>query len=77
MNIWPGWVTETSLSSSRPTNRQAVRGSASMQAELSFLDYAARVAGLRKAMPGQVMIVSGGHNSIESGDHCHDLATRP
>ena len=36
-------------------------------AELSFLDYAARVAGLRKAMPGQVMIVSGGHNSIESG----------
>ena len=36
-------------------------------AELIFLDYAARVAGLRKAMPGQVMIVSGGHNSIESG----------
>jgi DNA-binding LacI/PurR family transcriptional regulator len=36
-------------------------------AELSYLDYAARVAGLRKAMPGQVMIVSGGHNSIESG----------
>jgi DNA-binding LacI/PurR family transcriptional regulator len=36
-------------------------------AELSFVDYAARVAGLRKAIPGQVMIVSGGHNSIESG----------
>jgi DNA-binding LacI/PurR family transcriptional regulator len=36
-------------------------------AEISFLDYAARVAGLRKAMPGQVLIVSGGHNSIESG----------
>jgi DNA-binding LacI/PurR family transcriptional regulator len=36
-------------------------------AELSYLDYAARVAGLRKAMSGQVMIVSGGHNSIESG----------
>jgi DNA-binding LacI/PurR family transcriptional regulator len=36
-------------------------------AELSFVDYAARIAGLRKAMPGQVMIVSGGHNSIESG----------
>ena len=34
---------------------------------LSFLDYAARVSGLRKAMPGRVMIVSGGHNSIESG----------
>jgi DNA-binding LacI/PurR family transcriptional regulator len=37
------------------------------EAELSFLDYAARVAGLRKAVAGQVMIVSGGHNSIESG----------
>jgi DNA-binding LacI/PurR family transcriptional regulator len=36
-------------------------------AELTFLDYAARVEGLRKAMPGQVMIVSGGHNSLESG----------
>lgn len=36
-------------------------------AELTFLDYAARVDGLRKAMPGRVMIVSGGHNSIESG----------
>jgi DNA-binding LacI/PurR family transcriptional regulator len=36
-------------------------------AELSFLDYAARVAGLRKAVPGQVVIVSGGHNSLESG----------
>jgi DNA-binding LacI/PurR family transcriptional regulator len=36
-------------------------------AELSYLDYAARVAGLRKAMAGQVMIVSGGHNSVESG----------
>jgi DNA-binding LacI/PurR family transcriptional regulator len=36
-------------------------------AELSYLDYAARIAGLRKVMPGQVMIVSGGHNSIESG----------
>ena len=34
---------------------------------LSLLDYAARVAGLRKSIPGQVMIVSGGHNSIESG----------
>ena len=36
-------------------------------AELTYLDYAARVEGLRKAMPGQVAIVSGGHNSIESG----------
>jgi DNA-binding LacI/PurR family transcriptional regulator len=36
-------------------------------AALSFLDYAARVAGLRRSIPGQVMIVSGGHNSIESG----------
>lgn len=36
-------------------------------AELGFLDYAARVAGLRKALAGQVIIVSGGHNSIESG----------
>ena len=36
-------------------------------AELTFVDYAARVEGLRKAIPGQVMIVSGGHNSIESG----------
>jgi DNA-binding LacI/PurR family transcriptional regulator len=35
--------------------------------ELSFVDYAARVAGLRKTIPGKVMIVSGGHNSIESG----------
>jgi DNA-binding LacI/PurR family transcriptional regulator len=34
--------------------------------ELSFLDYAARVAGLRQAI-GRVMIVSGGHNSTESG----------
>jgi DNA-binding LacI/PurR family transcriptional regulator len=37
------------------------------EADLTFLDYAARVAGLRKAMAGPVMIVSGGHNSIESG----------
>ena len=36
-------------------------------AELGFLDYAARVAGLRKALAGQVIIISGGHNSIESG----------
>jgi len=36
-------------------------------AELTYLDYAARIKGLRKAMPGQVTIVSGGHNSIESG----------
>jgi DNA-binding LacI/PurR family transcriptional regulator len=36
-------------------------------AELTYLDYVARVAGLREVMPGQVMIVSGGHNSIESG----------
>ena len=36
-------------------------------AALTFLDYAARVAGLRRSIPGQVMIVSGGHNSIESG----------
>jgi DNA-binding LacI/PurR family transcriptional regulator len=35
---------------------------------LSVLDYASRVAGLRKSIPGQVMIVSGGHNSIESGN---------
>jgi DNA-binding LacI/PurR family transcriptional regulator len=37
------------------------------EAELGFLDYAARVAGLRQAIPGQIMIVSGGHNSVESG----------
>jgi DNA-binding LacI/PurR family transcriptional regulator len=37
-------------------------------AGLRYLDYAARVAGLRKSMPGQVTIVSGGHNSIESGN---------
>jgi DNA-binding LacI/PurR family transcriptional regulator len=35
--------------------------------QLGFLDYAARVAGLRQAIAGQVMIISGGHNSIESG----------
>src|SRR5512132_855792 len=35
--------------------------------QLGFLDYAARVAGLRQAIGGQVMIISGGHNSIESG----------
>ena len=37
------------------------------EADLGFLDYAARVAGLRQAIKGDVMIVSGGHNSIESG----------
>ena len=37
------------------------------EAELAFLDYAARVAGLHSALAGQIMIVSGGHNSIESG----------
>jgi DNA-binding LacI/PurR family transcriptional regulator len=36
-------------------------------AALRFLDYAARVAGLRRSIPGQVVLVSGGHNSIESG----------
>ena len=36
-------------------------------ADIDFLDYAARVAGLRKALAGEVMIISGGHNSIESG----------
>jgi DNA-binding LacI/PurR family transcriptional regulator len=35
--------------------------------QLGFLDYAARVAGLRRAIAGQVMIISGGHNSVESG----------
>jgi DNA-binding LacI/PurR family transcriptional regulator len=35
--------------------------------ELGFLDYAARVAGLQRALAGQVMIISGGHNSTESG----------
>jgi DNA-binding LacI/PurR family transcriptional regulator len=35
--------------------------------ELGFLDYAARVAGLQQALAGQVMIISGGHNSTESG----------
>jgi len=35
--------------------------------QLGFLDYAARVAGLRRAIAGQVMVISGGHNSIESG----------
>jgi DNA-binding LacI/PurR family transcriptional regulator len=37
------------------------------EAQLGFLDYAARVAGLRQAISGEVMIISGGHNSIESG----------
>jgi DNA-binding LacI/PurR family transcriptional regulator len=37
------------------------------ESELSFVDYAARVAGLRRTIAGQIMIVSGGHNSIESG----------
>jgi DNA-binding LacI/PurR family transcriptional regulator len=36
-------------------------------AQLGFLDYAARVAGLQKAVAGRVMIISGGHNSIQSG----------
>jgi DNA-binding LacI/PurR family transcriptional regulator len=35
--------------------------------ELGFLDYAARVAGLQQALAGQVMIISGGHNSTASG----------
>jgi DNA-binding LacI/PurR family transcriptional regulator len=35
--------------------------------ELGFLDYAARVAGLRSVLAGQVVIVTGGHNSLESG----------
>jgi DNA-binding LacI/PurR family transcriptional regulator len=34
---------------------------------LGYMDYAARVAGLRQAIAGEVMIISGGHNSIESG----------
>jgi DNA-binding LacI/PurR family transcriptional regulator len=37
------------------------------ESELGFLDYAARIAGLRQAISGQVSIISGGHNSIESG----------
>jgi len=37
------------------------------ESQLGFLDYSARVAGLRKAIAGDVMIISGGHNSIESG----------
>jgi len=37
------------------------------ESELDFLDYAARVAGLQQALAGQVMIISGGHNSTESG----------
>jgi DNA-binding LacI/PurR family transcriptional regulator len=37
------------------------------ETQLGFLDYAARVAGLRQAVTGQVMIISSGHNSIESG----------
>jgi DNA-binding LacI/PurR family transcriptional regulator len=37
-------------------------------AGLGYLDYAARLAGLRKSVPGEVLIVSGGHNSIESGN---------
>lgn len=34
---------------------------------LGYMDYAARVAGLRQAIAGEVVIISGGHNSIESG----------
>jgi DNA-binding LacI/PurR family transcriptional regulator len=37
------------------------------ESALGYLDYAARVAGLRQAIAGEVMIISGGHNSIESG----------
>jgi DNA-binding LacI/PurR family transcriptional regulator len=37
------------------------------EAQLGFLDYAARIAGLKQAVAGQLMIISGGHNSIESG----------
>ena len=37
------------------------------ESRLGFLDYAARVAGLRQAIAGEVLIISGGHNSIESG----------
>jgi DNA-binding LacI/PurR family transcriptional regulator len=37
------------------------------ESELGFLDYAARIAGLRQAISGEVVIISGGHNSIESG----------
>jgi DNA-binding LacI/PurR family transcriptional regulator len=37
------------------------------EAQLGFLDYAARIAGLKQAVTGQVLIISGGHNSIESG----------
>jgi len=36
-------------------------------ADIGFLDYAARIAGLHKALAGEVVIVSGGYNSIESG----------
>jgi DNA-binding LacI/PurR family transcriptional regulator len=37
------------------------------ESQLGFLDYSARVAGLREAIAGEVLIISGGHNSIESG----------
>jgi DNA-binding LacI/PurR family transcriptional regulator len=53
-------LVETNQPAGSPARRLEV-------AELTYLDYAARVEGLREAMPGQVMIVSGGHNSIESG----------
>jgi DNA-binding LacI/PurR family transcriptional regulator len=37
------------------------------ESQLGFLDYASRLAGLQKAIAGRVMIISGGHNSIQSG----------
>jgi DNA-binding LacI/PurR family transcriptional regulator len=50
------------------TNQPAGSPGRRLQAdELGFLDYAARVAGLQQALAGQVMIISGGHNSTESG----------
>ncbi|HJV14800.1 MAG TPA: LacI family DNA-binding transcriptional regulator, partial [Propionibacteriaceae bacterium] len=50
------------------TNEPAGSPGRSLDAsQLGFLDYAARLAGLQKAVAGQVMIISGGHNAIESG----------
>jgi DNA-binding LacI/PurR family transcriptional regulator len=54
-------LVETNQPAGRPGQRLDAAG-------LSHLDYAARLAGLRKSVPGEVVIVSGGHNSIESGN---------
>ncbi len=35
--------------------------------EVTFLDYASRLRGLQQSLPGQITLVSGGHNALASG----------